>query len=36
MRYETMVFIRDAEGFCEGSFNWHSRNFQVPNTLIRF
>lgn len=26
-------FIRDAEGYCEGSF---SRNFQVPNTLIRF
>ena len=26
-------FIRDAEGYCEGSF---SRNFQVPNTFIRF
>ena len=25
-------FIRDAEGYCEGSFNLHSRNFKVPNT----
>ena len=29
-------FIRDAEGYFEGSFNLHSRNFKVPNTLIRF
>ena len=29
-------FIRYAEGYCEDSFNLHSRNSQVPNTLIRF
>ena len=29
-------FIRDAEGYFEGSFNLYSRNFKVPNTLIRF